>query len=115
MHKEYYNPEQIVSVKALDLYRESRFMYKKGIKLIGFVIKKPCFKDDFALIWDLTLSKEDILKNRDLTIIDNKVFTKHRVVITFSNDSTKIKYFNSFNEAFDYAERLKERYKFIEL
>lgn len=115
MKKIYFKSKKITSVSIIDKSLNSNYEYRDKYKerFLVFFGKTHynCFLDIEYYYDDITIvTPENILKNENLMIENNIVYYKPKVILTFSDRevTTFTKYFNTFNQAYDWAKKMIE-------
>lgn len=126
----YINKNQIVSVKVRDKHTIDGYVWRpaKYKTILGFRIKTRsegwCDSDQSwiryhknGICGDICFHPEDYGCYIKDTIHGTKILIRRpRVIIDFSNDEYKVKYFDTIEEAEDYAEELmKNLDEFVEI
>lgn len=116
MKKIYFKSKKITSVSIIDKSLNSNYEYRDKYKerFLVFFGKTHynCFLDIEYYYDDITIvTPENILKNENLMIENNIVYYKPKVILTFSDRevTTFTKYFNTFNQAYDWAKKIIEK------
>lgn len=113
MEKAFINPAcGIVNITANDFKPNSVVTYHKErtVKIFGHKIKTvPACILEFG-----NLYSPDKL-DPELKIIDNIVYTKPHIWINFNKREPYVKYFETYQEAIDYATEFAEKYTLKEL
>jgi hypothetical protein len=113
MEKAFINPAcGIVNITANDFQPNSVVTYHKErtVKIFGHKIKTvPAYILEFG-----NLYSPDKLDSQ-LKIIDNVVYYKPHVWINFNKREPYVKYFETYQEAIDYATEFAEKYALKEL
>lgn len=113
MEKSFINPAcGIVNITANDFEPSSLVIYHKErhIKIFGHKIKTvPACISEFGTVY--SLDKLD----PQLKIIDNIVYTKPHIWINFNKREPYVKYFETYQEAINYATEFAEKYTLKEL
>ena len=99
-----YNLNHLIRVKVLDRFDHS-FLYefKKEKKFLGFVIQKEGLYNIFGeyVCPDIKSCRE--ASDNEFQLIDNILYKKAHVVATFINNIEFVKYFDSYEEALNWA------------
>lgn len=102
-----YNLEKIESIELMPKLQNDWYIYHSPIIKRGKV-KEP---ERFNFIGNFK-TKEDVLKDGDYYIENNKVFYKPHIIIQFVSNNIKRIYFENENELDNYALKLQEKLKF---
>ncbi len=103
------NPNQICSIKSCLKDKTARYVYKEE-KVRGFWFMKKIYPAGFykTILCDSygIISKEEILKNKNLIIENNTVYYKPYLEITMSNGKNYSVFFENEKELNTFALRL---------
>lgn len=116
MKKEYINPYQIVRVAYIEKHETDWIEYRESVKLFGYTIKNRGFYDGMDRM--VSSEKTPILptylsKHYTIDWYNKKAYEKDRVVIEFSNGTTKEKYFDDKHSALKYLNFWKRKANLI--
>ena len=95
----HYNLRHLIKIEVSDASESNIYLYKKEIKLFGIILRKAgvyhCFADH-----RLVLPENYFIK-------DNIVYECSRCTLFFSNKHKIVFYFNSYKEACNYSEKIR--------
>ena len=101
--KTHWNPEHIVKARYFPKRKYSSIRYCEATTFLGFELYPAGFYNEIG-----SYSREELEEFAD--IVDNVVYTKPRLVITFSNDDFTSVDFDTDQEALDFLAELKTEY-----
>lgn len=105
-NQECFNPAQITRINFYQTRKDDDYIYQKERKIFGYVISKSGFR--YKYFSKEILSQEYILSEHDRLIINNEVYIKPNITISFSDGSDIIRYFQTNEEATEYLNKLCE-------
>jgi len=99
-----FNAKHLVAITVSDKEQHEYYKYKPAKNFLFW--KEPeAFK---AII--VEYSREEILSDSNLMIIDNVVYYKPSVAFRFSNKSIRVVYFDTFEEAKQYGAQMRKEH-----
>jgi len=102
-----FNLDKLIRVTVNDLYASKWYVFKKEKKLFGIVIREKGF---YTCIYDSYIGTQ---APENHVIIDNIMFEKPGVVLSFQDGHKKTFYFNSLEDAEAFARNLTNDRKWI--
>lgn len=117
MEKEYYL-KHLVSVEVRDRSKSSRYFYEKGYEKDNwfnrtFKYKEGIYRNFYHPEFVCDVDKFDIAElSEEYQLIENKIYTKPSVILTFANEQEKQVYFDTLDRATEYANKIKDLVRF---
>lgn len=96
-----YNLDKLVKVECNDFHYTMWYKYKKEKKFLGFVTQKEGIYEE---VWGSNYLGLEVPKNHILK--DGKIYENPEVILYFQNNHSKVYYFNSFDEAKKFADKI---------
>lgn len=98
------NVNQICSIKSIINKTYKWYVYKKAKKFFGMLYQKEGFYWTYSISGDIWQSIEEILTDKRLLCIDNKIYFKPHLEIKMSNGDVVAKYFETENDLMEFME-----------
>jgi hypothetical protein len=98
-----YNLDKLIKIEYNDFKPSMRYSFKKKKTFLGFVIQKDGVYDAFGFNIELpVIPVNHILK-------DNTVYEIPEVILYYQGDYSEIYYFNSYDEAKKFADKIEHK------
>lgn len=100
---EKYNLDKLVKVECKDFYPTDRYYYLKEIKFLGIIIRKEGIYEIFIKTKYLGFNVPKFY-----TLINDEVYNNPEVILYYQGNYSKTYYFDTYDEAKKFADKVTE-------